>query len=80
MGTIMHVGNWAYLPVMDLLDTGKLKDIPILFLYGNGQDDWMWRNVVLCHDTVNETVPSNELKECYLEAILKNGNSNLSQS
>ena len=41
MGTIFHVGNWAFLPVMDLLDTGKLQHMPILFLYGHGEEDWM---------------------------------------
>lgn len=75
MGTIFHVGNWAHKPIMDLLDTGKLKNIPVLILYGNGEEDWMWRNVPKCHDTVN----SAELQEkSYLEHILKNGNDKLS--
>lgn len=77
MGTIFHVGNWAHLPIMDLLDSGKFKNIPVLILYGNKEDDWMWRNVPKCHDTVNSPEP---LESSYLEHILKSGNSQLSHS
>lgn len=74
MGTIFHVGNWAYIPLMDFIDTGKLNHIPILFMYGNGEEDWMWRNVPQCHDTVNASEP---LEKSYLETILEKGNSKL---
>ena len=78
MNTIMHLDNWAHLPLMDYFDSGKFKDLPMLILYGNGEDDWMWSNVLKCHDTVNAPEPL--LEKSYLESIIKNGNSTLSQS
>lgn len=76
MGTIYHVKAWAYMPIMDLIDTGKLKDMPMLIVFGDGKEDWMWPNIEKCHDTINMSEP---LEQNYLQTIFKQGNSKLSQ-
>lgn len=77
MGTIFHVGNWAYMPLMDIIDSGRLKETPLLILYGGGDVDWMWRNNMLCEDTINYGEAISE--SSYLEHIFENGNSMLTR-
>ena len=68
VNTLFHIGNWAYLPLMDLIENGQLKHLPILFLFGD--DDWMYRNMPNDEDTLNAKVPLPDESKCYFETII----------